>query len=279
MYLGFILLLIGLYFHLFPLLQMFQCIPIKKVKDPRKLWLVMNIISMFLIIISGIMNEVGALVVIIFLAFFPGYNIGIFIYGLVSNPNMYDEKNTKTIILKKEDYNYVTQESTPIGGTGIVLPIGQDFPYISNYLYLPKTDEYILFSTHALNEPHDIEVIVTPAKDCGNNVYVCVELNILDVKKSILEKYFILVKYLVMILIIVGAVPLSYALTCVQQTPPNTVFPEWVSHICSSVLCSIAGGTMVLISQTRESKLAKIFWILLGSFLLLGGTLVLLFGK
>ena len=144
----------------------------------------------------------------------PGVFVLPGVFSLIKHKGKLIQKQSKIFILNVDDYQYITQTAVPGHIT-----VGQDFPGIYNYLYLPKTNEYILLAAQTLSYPHKIKVDTVASdwvvnnKDIKGNIYQCVDLTILDKKKTFLEIYkFIMKKILLPLGFGLAIIPMSYML-------------------------------------------------------------------
>lgn len=171
--------------------------------------------------------------------------------------------DTKEITLKADQYTYVTQNGVSFGSA--VLPLGKDFPYVNNYIFVPESNMYVLLTAQSLVEAHDIRVRMIPVKKYGDNVYECTGLEIIDTEeKTPREWYYLTIKVLLLSFLVLGSFALSYILTNLSAD-----FPGWVSRLGNACMVGAFGCFTIMLGKNSESKISHYLWLAFGNFLLL----------
>ncbi len=200
----------------------------------------------------------------------PGVFVLPSVFSLIKRKGKLIQKQSKTFILNIGDYQYITQTAVPGH-----IAVGQDFPGIYNYLYLSKTNEYILLTAHTLSYPHKIKIDAVTSdwvvnnKDIKGNIYQCVDLKILDEKKTFLEIYkFIMKKILLPLGFGLAVIPISYMLMDYKVGD----IPLYNQGITIAMM--IVSSASVVVSDLMANKIMKKIYLFF-SFSTLTATLLL----
>lgn len=179
------------------------------------------------------------------------------IYALKESKNVTLERTT--IKLRNDEFEIIKQSPVVFGD--IVLPIGQDFPYINTYLKC-KNGNIILLPRNYISEKHNIECDIIPIEKYGLNVYECVSLHICDNikhKNEVIKK--IITKWLI-IQSIIGSIILVPILA--YPTAPYTggnLIMDIIYKIGSFVLMEIFGAIF--------TKIEKVIFKVFGYYIML----------